>query len=103
MDIDTFNKGFKLFKRFLKEENVYMPVRKLMFKQGRKKESLFNEFNNKKYCDVDDWRVVFNRVNLLTAYMWPFNEQEFSNVIERNDLRTKWETYYNKNIKNYEI
>jgi hypothetical protein len=94
MDIETFNKGFKLFKRFLKDENMYMPVKKLMFKNGRKKESLFNEFNSKKYSDVDDWKLVFDRVNLLTAYMWPLSQEEFYNVVIKNNLIEKWKKFY---------
>jgi len=94
MDIETFNKGFRLFTRFLKDENVYMPVKKLMFKNGRKKESLFNEFNSEKYGDVDDWELVFDRVNLLTAYMWPLSQEEFYNVVVKNDLIRKWKRFY---------
>ena len=94
MDIETFNKGFKLFKRFIKDENMYMPVKKLMFKNGRKKESLFNEFNSKKYSDVDNWEMVFSRVNLLTAYKWPLDQEEFYNVVIENNLIEKWKKFY---------
>ena len=94
MDRKTFDEGFKLFKRFLKNERLYIPVMRLLFKNGRKKESLFNEFNSKKYSDVDDWRLIFDRVNLLTAYMWPYRSEEYL-VIDRYDLRTKWKSYYN--------
>ena len=94
MDRKTFDEGFKLFKRFLKNERLYIPVMHLLFKNGRKKESLFNEFNSKKYKDVDDWRVVFDRVNLLTAYMWPFRMEDLF-IVDRYDLRRKWKAYYN--------
>jgi hypothetical protein len=96
MDRKTFDEGFKLFKRFIKNERVYIPIMRLLFKNGRKKESLFNEFNSKKYTDVNDWRLIFDRVNLLTAYMWPLDQEEFS-IVERYNLRTKWKTYYNMN------
>jgi hypothetical protein len=97
MDIETFNKGFKLFTRFIKNENVYMPVKKLMFKNGRKKESLFNEFNSKKFSDVDDWGLVFSRVNLLTAYRWPIDQEEFYDVVLKNNLIEKWKKFYYNN------
>lgn len=94
MDRKTFDEGFKLFKRFLKNERVYIPVMRSLFKNGRKKESLFNEFNSKRFTDVDDWRLIFDRVNLLTAYMWPYRSGDYL-VIEKYDLRTKWKAYYN--------
>lgn len=97
MDLETFNKGFKLFTRFIKDENVYIPVIKLLFKNGRTKESLFNEFNSKRFTDVDDWGVVFNRVNLLTAFMWPLDQEEYSNLVLKNDLIEKWKNFYYHN------
>jgi hypothetical protein len=75
----TFNRGFKLFKRFLKEENLYIPVLKFIFQHNRSKQNLFEEFNSKVYTNVGDWEYIFDRTNLLTGYLWNFDFEEFTN------------------------
>lgn len=96
MTIETFNEGFKLFKRFLKEQNLYKPVMKFLFQKGRKKGNLFEEFNNKKYIDVDDWANVFDKTNLLTGYLYEMNFDEYCKLILDKNLPRKWKIYYNK-------
>ncbi len=94
MTKETFNEGFKLFKRFLKEQNLYKPVMNFLFQHGRKKENLFKEFNNKNYPDVDDWTKVFDRTNLLTGYLYNFNFDAYCKLIDDNNLSRKWKIYY---------
>ena len=95
MDRKTFDEGFKLFKRFLKEEGIYIPVMNFLFQHGRKKENLFKEFNSKKYHDVDDWKEVFSKTNLMCGYLYDLDLSTYYNLIVHNDLPINWQHYYN--------
>lgn len=99
MTEETFNEGFKIFKRFLKENNKYNEVLKFMFQHGRTKQNLFKEFNNKNYSYVDDWECVFNKINLLTGNLWLFDSKKYGEIISQHDLGNKWIRYYRKHIK----
>lgn len=95
MDRKTFDEGFKLFKRFLKEEGIYIPVMNFLFQHGREKENLFKEFNSKKYRGVDDWKEVFSKTNLLCGYLYDLDFPTYQCLILDNELPNNWWHYYN--------
>lgn len=103
MDKQTFNEGLKLLKRFLKDEGLYKPIYKsYLFKDGfRKKEDLFNEFNTDKFDDVDDWKVLFSRMNLQGYFCDIHNKYyiKYKHIVEQYNLIYKWPQYYRKHIK----
>ena len=94
MTKDTFNEGLKLLKRFLKEENMYVPIfKKYLFENNRHIEDLFNEFNSKMYADVDDWTLLFRRWNLMRGP----NDRSYTiyeRLIVKNSIDSKWKEYY---------
>ena len=110
MDKKEFNKGFKLFKRFLKDNGMYSPIFKFLFKNGRKPIHLFYEFNSKRFIDVDDWGRVLSNTNLMVGkgegtydkgdFFSRLNLAEYSALVSNTHLACKWRDYYRKHTKN---
>ena len=109
MDEKTFNDGLKLFKRFLKEEGLYLPVFKFLFKDGRKTIHLFYEFNSKRFDDVDDWAQLLFKTNLMvgkgegtydrTNFFHKLDSYNYGNLVTNRNLALKWKEYYNEHKK----
>ena len=89
-----FDEGFKLLKRFLKNEGLYYPVIKFLFSNGRPKENLFAEFNSTRWSGVDDWGELFRKTNLLCGWLYPLDGKMYNFLIKDNDLINKWRKYY---------
>lgn len=106
MDKKTFDEGLKLLKRFLKDEGLYFPIYKtFLFKNGaRKKEDLFNEFNTDRFTNVDDWKVLFGRLNLMGYFDFKETDlkifKKYEALIFERNLRYKWPEYYKERTKN---
>lgn len=99
MTKEEFDKGFKLLKRFLKDEGCYQTVLKgFLFINNRPKLNLFEEFNSKKYHDVDNWCVLFNRINLMTGEKYSFSKVEnfYNKNIRDTGLIDRWKDFYKK-------
>lgn len=109
MDEKTFNDGLKLFKRFLKEERLYLPIFKFLFKDGRKPIHLFYEFNSKRFDDVDDWTQVLFKTNLMvgkgfgsydrTDFFHKLDFDMYGYLVTTRNLAFKWKQYYNEHKK----
>ena len=100
-----FRKWFKILQRFLKEEGLYTAVLKnLLFKNGRKKESLFNAFNSKRFSYTGEWQDLFIYGNLMIGeehfdeIIDDFWENDYR-IIREKDLDVKWRSYL-YNLKN---
>ena len=110
MDKKEFNKGFKLFKRFLKENGMYLPIFKFLFKNGRQPIHLFYEFNSKRFFDVDDWGQVLLNTNLMVGqgngtydkgdFFSRFDLDEYTELVSKTNIAYKWRDYYREHIKN---
>lgn len=103
MDEKTFNEGLKLLKRFLKEKGLYQQIFvNYLFKNNRPVIDLFNEFNSKKFSDIDDWRLLFRRVNLMVGNNNKdlFDYLEWETIIADNKIHNEWAEYYGKYNKN---
>lgn len=103
MDEKTFNDGLKLLKRFLKDKGLYQQIFvNYLFKNNRPIIDLFNEFNSKFFSDVDDWRVLFKRNNLMVGKknIYSFNTLEWVTFIKSNNIQNEWADYYEKYNKN---
>ena len=99
MTREVFEEGLKLLTRFLKEEGMYHRVfRGFLFKNNRPIEDLFKEFNSTVFSGVDDWGVLFNRINLMGG----FNNFDYDSYRELglDKLIDEWEQYYRANTKN---
>jgi hypothetical protein len=104
MDKKEFNKGFKLFKRFLKENGMYQPIFKFLFKNGRQPIHLFYEFNSKRFLDVDDWGQVLFNTNLMVGkgegtydkgdFFSRLNIDEYTELVSKTHIAYKWRDYY---------
>jgi len=91
MTRENFNRGIKLLTRFLKDEGYYTSVyQNYLFKKGRPLEDLFREFNTKKYNDVDDWKVLFERKNLLVGCNNDWNYELYRTKIISFGISEKW-------------
>lgn len=109
MDKKEFNKGFKLFKRFLKENGMYLPIFNFLFKNGRKPIHLFYEFNSERFIGVDDWGQVLICTNLMvgkgegtydkTDFFYKLDKEVYSNLISKTNLAYKWRNYYKEHEK----
>ena len=110
MDKKEFNKGFKLFKRLLKENGMYLPIFKFLFKNGRQPIHLFYEFNSKRFFDVDDWGQVLLNTNLMVGqgngtydkgdFFSRFDLDEYTELVSKTNIAYKWRDYYREHIKN---
>ena len=110
MDKKEFNKGFKLFKRFLKENGMYSPIFKFLFKNGRQPIHLFYEFNSKRFLDVDDWGQVLFNTNLMVGqgngtydkgdFFSRLDLGEYTELVSKTRLAHKWRDYYRGYTKN---
>ena len=99
MDEKTFNDGLKLLKRFLKDKGLYQQIFvNYLFKDNRPIIDLFNEFNSKFFSDVDDWRVLFKRNNLMVGKknIYSFDTLEWVTIISNNNIENEWADYYEK-------
>lgn len=94
-----FDRGLKLLKRFLKDKGLYQQVfKRFLFKNGKRKPiDLFNEFNSTKFNDVDDWKVLFGRLNLMVGENEPFNFSDYYTTIEGNQVHTQWPKFCREN------
>lgn len=94
-----FDRGLKLLKRFLKDKGLYEPVfKRFLFKKGKRKQiDLFNEFNSTKFNDVDDWKVLFARLNLMVGENEPFSFSDYYTIIEGNQLQVEWPQFCREN------
>ena len=91
MTKDTFNEGLKLLKRFLKEENMYIPVfKKYIFEDNRPIEDLFNEFN---HCEDGRWEDLFSWWNFLRGPNTR-DYDRYRKLIDNYGIREKWRNYY---------
>ena len=94
MTREEFDRGIKLLRRFLKDEGYYTSIYKnYLFRKGRPEEDLFNEFNTTKFTDVDDWKVLFDRINLMVGCNDDWNYQEFNNRIITPGIDKKWREF----------
>lgn len=110
MDKKEFNKGFKLFKRFLKENGMYSPIFKFLFKNGRQPIHLFYEFNSERFLDVDDWGQVLFNTNLMVGkgngtydkgdFFSRLDLGEYTELVSKTRLAHKWRDYYREHTKN---
>jgi len=94
-----FDRGLKLLKRFLKDKGLYEPVfKRFLFKKGKRKpKDLFNEFNSTKFNDVDDWKVLFARINLMVGENVPFNFSDYYTTIHGNQVHIEWPEFCREN------
>ena len=100
MDKETFDEGLKLLKRFLKEKGEYHSIFvNYLFRNNRPINNLFEEFNSKIWYDVDDWRVLFNKVNLLVGQGNEFDTTEWTTLIHNKKIDRDWALYYIEWIK----
>ena len=102
MDKKTFDEGLKLLKRFLKDKGLYRSIFiNYLFKDGRPIENLFDEFNTKRWNDVDNWELLFYRVNLLVGEnnINNFNIGKWYELIHDNGVDAQWKEYYKNNTK----
>jgi hypothetical protein len=100
MDEKTFNEGLKLLKRFLKEKGEYRSIFvNYLFRNNRPINNLFEEFNSKIWDDVDDWGVLFNKVNLLVGQGNNFDGTEWTILIHNQNIDKDWEQYYREWIR----
>ncbi len=110
MDKKEFNKGFKLFKRFLKDNGMYSPIFNFLFNNGRKPIHLFYEFNSKRFIGVNDWGQVLTNVNLMAGkgeesydkgdFFSRFNLDEYTKLVYKTNIAHKWRDYYREHTKN---
>ncbi len=99
MTREVFEEGLKLLTRFLKENGMYYRVfRCFLFKDNRPIEDLFKEFNSTVFSDVDNWGVLFKRVNLMGGFS-KFDYYHYS-ALGLDKLTDKWKQYYKANTKN---
>jgi hypothetical protein len=100
MDEKTFNEGLKILKRFLKEKGEYRSIFvNYLFRNNRPINNLFEEFNSKIWDDVDDWGVLFNKVNLLVGQGNNFDGTEWTILIHNQNIDKDWEQYYREWIR----
>ena len=94
-----FDRGLKLLKRFLKDKGLYEPVfKRFLFKNGKRQPiNLFNEFNSTKFNDVDDWKVLFVRLNLMTGGIGQFNFSDYYTTIQGNQVHIEWPKFCREN------
>jgi len=93
-----FDRGLKLLKRFLKDKGLYEQVfKRFLFKNGKRKPiDLFNEFNSTRYPDVDDWKVLFGKLNLMVGKE-EFDLSDYRITIEGNQVNTEWPKFCREN------
>jgi hypothetical protein len=100
MDEKTFNEGLKILKRFLKEKGEYRSIFvNYLFRNNRPINNLFEEFNSKIWDDVDDWGVLFNKVNLLVGQGNNFDGNEWTTLIHNQNIDKDWEQFYREWIR----
>jgi hypothetical protein len=100
MDEKTFNEGLKLLKRFLKEKGIYQRIFvNYLFRNNRPINNLFEEFNSEIWNDVDDWGVLFNKVNLLVGQGNNFDGNEWTTLIHNQNIDKDWEQFYREWIR----
>ncbi len=94
-----FDRGLKLLKRFLKDKGLYEPVfKRFLFKKGKRKQvDLFNEFNSTRFSDVDDWKVLFARINLMAGGFEKFDFSDYSTTIQGNHVHIEWPEFCREN------
>ena len=100
MDKETFDEGLKILKRFLKEKGKYQQIFvNYLFRNNRPINNLFEEFNSKLWNDVDNWEVLFNKVNLLVGEGNNFDGTEWIRLIHDKRIDSEWSQYYRKWIR----
>ena len=104
MNNETFEEGLKILKRFLKDEGLYQQVFKnFLFKEGRPKIDLFQEFNSTIFPYVDGWTNVFKYINLMKGRNEHFDFLQWKKFFENTDLDSKWQKYYINRINKNDV
>ena len=113
MNEKEFKKGFKIFKRFLKENNAYASVMGFLFKNGRKPIHLFYEFNSKRFDDVNTWKMVLQCTNLMvgkgngtydkTNFFSKLDSVHYQKAVGEKNLNHIWKDYYEKHRSEFKV
>lgn len=99
MSREEFDKGFKLFKRFLKERGQYTFIMKYLFPNGRSKDDMYKDIINSDYFLRLDMRDILHANDSLGPSFKESGIVFWMNNIKK--VSNDWIIYFNLHEYDY--